>query len=261
MCSINPKSMTEIKLVPQSRFGDWILTWEGELDSAQTVDNFIADNINNWMNDGVPSLWIYLSGKDLDYINHFISQGFEIQRMQQGNVIIMNKWIRPGKKSLPPAPYGFYGVGALVVNKENKILVVRENYKKAPGPWKLPGGLFDPLIDKNFIDTAKRETLEEAGIATKGGSILCQRFVHKGRLYDASDLYSVVKLEAESEEIKYDPIEIADCTWMSIDELRQQSHPLLKYYLNAFERNLSGFKEQKIEDLGCYIYSIDELGH
>ena len=50
------------------------------------------------------------------------------------------------------------GAGAMVINKDNKILVVREKYYKKPH-WKLPGGYVDPgmidLVSKLIRDVSK----------------------------------------------------------------------------------------------------------
>lgn len=52
---------------------------------------------------------------------------------------MMYKWLPNTPSNLPPASHTNLGVGAMVFNDKNEILVVSENYIDFPH-WKLPGG-------------------------------------------------------------------------------------------------------------------------
>lgn len=70
----------------------------------------------------------------------------------------MTQWLptdEPNK--LPGYMTNYVGVGGLVINDKNEVLVVKEKYFANP-VWKLPGGMLDPLED--ISAAACREVLE-----------------------------------------------------------------------------------------------------
>lgn len=57
----------------------------------------------------------------------------------------MYKWLPEDEESnLPPFAHTMLGVGGLVVNDKNQILVVKEKYFISAPFWKLPGGYVEP---------------------------------------------------------------------------------------------------------------------
>lgn len=57
---------------------------------------------------------------------------------------MMYKWL-PKDEALiiPPYSHTMVGVGAVVLNDKNEILVVSEKNALIPGSWKLPGGYLE----------------------------------------------------------------------------------------------------------------------
>ena len=63
--------------------------------------------------------------------------------------------------------------------------------------------------------------LEETGVVTVLDGVVSMRHSH-GRRFGQGDIYAIVRLKAESEEIHLDKSELADARWMSkaeIDEI------------------------------------------
>ena len=193
--------------------------------------------MEKWLKEDRPSIWVSLKGKDLDYINKFIDFGFEMHRLKPGNEIVLNKWIRKSSKTLPVGPFGYFGVGGMCINEEGKVLCVRENYKTGPGPWKLPGGLYDVEKDRKLSDTAVREIFEETGVKAKFDHVINYRFVHKSYMFDAPDLYTNCRLTPETTDIHFDPVEIAEAAWIEPSVLAENQYPILRH---AVEAELSG---------------------
>lgn len=53
----------------------------------------------------------------------------------------------------------------LISGKENLLFEKRSNNVRQPGEVSFPGGHFEPVNDRNYLDTAIRETAEELGLA------------------------------------------------------------------------------------------------
>lgn len=70
--------------------------------------------------------------------------------------VMMYRWL-PSHESpnIPPFAHTMIGVGALVVNDKNQILVVSENNALIKGSWKLPGGYVEPGDDFQFLNSKK----------------------------------------------------------------------------------------------------------
>jgi ADP-ribose pyrophosphatase YjhB (NUDIX family) len=112
------------------------------------------------------------------------------------------------------------------LNSDGKILAVRERYRSGPGPWKLPGGLFDPEKDEKISDGAIRECFEETGVETEYVSLGVQRCVKVSSLFHQMDIYTVVVVRPLTTEIKFDPVEIADCQWLDQEFFLSKTYPM-----------------------------------
>lgn len=147
--------------------------------------------------------------------------GFKFHHAKD-NIAVINNWLPvsdPNK--LPLYPFTTLGVGGMVFNDKQHILVVREKYGGPKAPWKLPGGAVDPK--EELSAAAMREVLEETNIQTEFVSIIGFRHFH-GTLFDTSDVYFIVRLKPLTEEITFDKSELVDARWMDIDEYIADNH-------------------------------------
>jgi ADP-ribose pyrophosphatase YjhB (NUDIX family) len=134
---------------------------------------------------------------------------------------MMYKWLSTTEPSaVPPFAHTMVGVGALVINDKNQVLVVSEKNALIKESWKLPGGYLE--MNENLVDAAIREVKEETNIKTRFESVISLRHAHRAA-FGCSDLYIVMKLIPESEEITKCDREIAKCEWMDLNEFLQ--HP------------------------------------
>lgn len=100
------------------------------------------------------------------------------------------------------------------------------------------------------MDAVIREVAEETGIQTKFDSLVCVRHALGGsnRInfgFGCSDLYFVVALKPESQEITKCEREIARCEWMAFDKYLQHPnvHQMNRLFLETFISNeASGIK-------------------
>lgn len=57
-------------------------------------------------------------------------------------------------------------VDAAIIDKRGRILLIKRSNRSSahPGEWALPGGFFDPSVDRNLEIACAREVLEETGL-------------------------------------------------------------------------------------------------
>ena len=250
---------SKLYITIKRRFGDVKINWDSTIESEKEVFKVIEDNIEEWKKANRPSIWITLRGSDLQFLSKFVDYGFKIHRTKPDNVLVLYKWIRDGPCTVPASPFSYLGVGGLCINKENKILAIRENYISGPGPWKLPGGFYDREKDRKLSDTAVREVFEETGIKAKFDHVVIQRFLHQGQ-FKCCDIYTICRLSPIEEEIKRDPNEIAECRWITVEEFTKEVSPLLKYAVEAEMRGDKGLKEVETNYHNHIVY-MRELPH
>lgn len=60
--------------------------------------------------------------------------------------------------NIPPFAHTMVGVGALVINERNQVLVVSEMHALIAGSWKLPGGYVEPSTYSESITRLAQNT-------------------------------------------------------------------------------------------------------
>lgn len=61
-------------------------------------------------------------------------------------------------------------VGAVILDEDNRLLVVRRRNPPSAGAWSIPGGRVEP--SESALDAVRREVLEETGLAVDVGGML-----------------------------------------------------------------------------------------
>ena len=110
-----------------------------------------------------------------------------------------------------------FGVKALVLTENNKVLLVKHTYK--PG-WHIPGGKLEKR--ETIEDAARRELYEETGVSVDGlpGRLLG---TYSNLKRNGSDHVSVFVFEQAPEvEPKPQPIEIEQVAFFPVDDLPEE---------------------------------------
>ncbi|KAK8875697.1 hypothetical protein M9Y10_005872 [Tritrichomonas musculus] len=236
----------------KKRFGDYLIKWEGTLPDPSLLVQCIEKNLPQWIAEDSPSIWVRLTGKDLDHINYLLQNGFKMHRIKNESTLVLNRWLRKNSYTLPPAPISYVGVGAMCINDEGLILAIRENFKSGPGPWKLPGGLFERTKDQKLSDVAIRELREETGIQGEFQCVAAQRLTIRAAMFKATDIYTICRLKPLTTEIHFDPIEIADCKWITIEEFLPSCSVIARQMVSSALKSPTGFNEKSGKNYALY---------
>lgn len=178
-----------------------------------------------WKRLGRRGIWLSVPHSMTQLLPVAIGLGFELHHAQKTHVMLC-LWIAlpPEPNKLPSYATSTVGVGGMVLNQRNEVLLVVEKYNYVRGKeiWKLPGGLADR--GEAIEDAAVREVLEETGIRTEFKGVLGFTFKEQFR-FGHSDVYFICLLslprsaEGEDEQatrITIDPGEIAKCEWKGV---------------------------------------------
>jgi 8-oxo-dGTP pyrophosphatase MutT (NUDIX family) len=193
------------------------------------------------------AVWLDLAGPDR-----------EMHHIKAQSTISLTLWLESTPCTMPPGPFGYIGCGALVINDENKVLAVRENYVDKPGKWKLPGGLFDPDKDQKWSDAAVRECLEETGIHCEFQFVTVERLMLDSKaMFHRPDFFVVCRCRPLTTEIRRDPGEIAECQWIDPNELIDEGYDFNADYIRVSCQLGKGVQEREIGDYVVYRQEID----
>ncbi len=173
--------------------------------------------------------WMRVDSSNLNALDSALQLGFEMHHVnREENQLVLYKWlpdpeVKPDK--VPAWATHQVGVGGLVLNPANELLLVKERHS-ARKMWKLPGGMLD--LGEDFGQGARREVLEETGVAAEFQSILGFWQRHDLRPFSQSDIYAVVYLRAPGDQIQIDNEEIVEAKWMNLQDYREtEKHPLI----------------------------------
>ena len=155
-------------------------------------------------------------------VSNIVHQNDFVYHHAKAEQVAMLKWISEEEtNNIPPYAFTNVGVGGLVVDSKNRLLVIQEKYPvRGLKLWKFPGGVGQQ--GEEIGEIAEREVFEETGIKAKFDSILSIRHLHKYQ-FGCSDLYIVCLLTVDES----DPAaltltrceqEIDAVQWMPLEE-------------------------------------------
>jgi 8-oxo-dGTP diphosphatase len=157
-------------------------------------------------------IWIYIDINKSDYISITTKRGFVFHSCNEDYILVVKRLKE--NAIIPTASNHTLGVGAVVINDKNELLVIKERISTAG--YKLPGGHID---DAELITTAlEREVLEETGIIVEFESIISLGHFYPHQFHK-SNLYILCTAIAKSSKINIqDSHEIIDAKWLNVDE-------------------------------------------
>jgi 8-oxo-dGTP pyrophosphatase MutT (NUDIX family) len=198
-----------------NNFGGIILDPAALPASSDEFRTRLLVDMEKWMADEFKLVWLEAPLTHAELMPVAVQMGFFPHHATEEYVMLVKRL--QANAFIPPYATHYIGIGGVVLNEKQELLVVVEKYHKMSRPnfYKLPGGALQ--AGEHLADAAIREVYEETGVETKFDGLVCLRHWH-GYRYGKSDIYFVARLVPISQEIKQDHEEIAECRWMPVEE-------------------------------------------
>ncbi|XP_307652.5 uncharacterized protein LOC1269070 [Anopheles gambiae] len=233
----------------KDRFNGITVDSSMETCSPDCFPTVLKRSLDHWIQSKTRGIWFKVHLSAASWIPELVNNGFQFHHAKN-SFVMLYRWLPTDESAnIPPYSHTMVGVGALVMNERQQVLVVSENYALIAGSWKLPGGYVEP--NENFIDAAIREVEEETNIRTRFDSVVSIRHAH-GAGFGCSDLYIVMALTPLTEAISKCNREIAKCEWMDVNEYL--NHPKVHETNRNFVRTYLEYKR-----LGVRIDCAEEM--
>jgi 8-oxo-dGTP diphosphatase len=116
------------------------------------------------------------------------------------------------------APSPAIGVGAVLLDKQNRVLLIKRGTAPAIGLWSIPGGRLEP--GESLADACRREVVEETGIGIELGPIIAvaERAI-QGFHYVIIDF--LASLKAPGAHTPCTASDVSDARWVPCSRLYQ----------------------------------------
>lgn len=182
----------------------------------ETAEEFrarLTASLAAWKEEGFRLVWIEVPLARAALIPVAVDAGFVFHHSSEAYLMLT---CRLQEDAFVPGYASHYiGVGGVVLNERQELLVVSEKYRHntAKPFYKLPGGAL--YAGEHIVDGIIREVYEETGVQTQFEKVVCFRHWH-GYRYGKSDIYFVCRLSPLSRDITRQEDEIDECLWMPV---------------------------------------------
>jgi len=157
-------------------------------------------------------LWLDLTTKQNQHLAIALELGFEFHNCESHRATLTYRVKKDAY--IPVSPTHTIGVGAVVINEKNELLMVRDRIHTSSSLYKIPGGMLEH--GDKLSDSVIREVWEETGIKSKLIKMVSLLNSYPYR-FNKSNMYIVFELEALSSEIEViDTHEIEEAIWMPL---------------------------------------------
>jgi len=195
--------------------------YNGLIIDTKSIPSLVSDFQTSLQNllqeaqkDNISLLWLDLTTNQHEHLSFALSLGFKFHNCEATRTTLTYSVQK--EAYIPVPPTHTIGVGAVVINKNNEILLVQDRIHTSHSIYKLPGGMLEEA--QSLEDGVVREVWEETGIRAKLIKMVSVLNSHPYR-FNKSNMYIVFQLEALSSEINIiDTNEIEKAFWMPLED-------------------------------------------
>jgi 8-oxo-dGTP pyrophosphatase MutT (NUDIX family) len=193
-------------------FGGVIVESESLPEQAEVFHAALQRSLEAWKAGGVRLAWLAVPLRRAALIPVAVAAGFTFHHTNDDDLMLVSRLVEDA--FVPFHATHYIGVGGVVINARQELLVVCEKHRRTRKPYyKLPGGALQP--GEHLVEAVTREVLEETGVDTRFEALVCFRHWH-GYRYGKSDIYFVCRLSPLSEDVTMQAEEIEECFWMPL---------------------------------------------
>ncbi|MCA1646209.1 MAG: NUDIX domain-containing protein [Chloroflexi bacterium] len=194
------------------QFGGIIVDPDRLPEDAAQFAAALAHSLATWRAAGHRLVWLDVPLACAAVIPVAVANGFFFHHSNEGDLMMICRLVEDA--FVPTHATHYIGVGGVVINERQELLVVCEKHRRTSQVYyKLPGGALQP--GEHLVDAVLREVLEETGVSARFESLVCFRHWH-GYRYGKSDIYFVCRLSPLSEDVSMQAEEIEQCFWMPV---------------------------------------------
>lgn len=174
----------------------------------------LASSLEAWRSNGVRLVWLGLPIARAAFVPVAAQSGFVYHHANESDIMMVCRLVDDA--FVPFHATHYIGVGGVVLNDRQELLVVCERHRRTSKPYyKLPGGALQP--GEHLVEAVVREVVEETGVQVRFESLVCFRHWH-GYRFGKSDIYFVARLSPLSQDVSMQAEEIEECFWMPVGD-------------------------------------------
>lgn len=198
----------------EDRYNGWIVDIETIPTEITGFESALTHLLQQAQSHQKNLIWLDLTTEQGEQIAIAIGLGFVFHNCEAHRMTLVHRLKEDAYIPVPPTHT--IGVGAVVINDNNELLMVRDRIHTSSSLYKLPGGMLEHADE--FAQTVEREVYEETGIIATLDKAVGFLNSHPF-MYNKSNIYAIFQLTAQTHEINViDTYEIEKALWMNVDE-------------------------------------------
>ena len=125
------------------RFGGVITNPDALPDDPGVFKHQLQQSLDSWTAEGFKAVWLEIPNEKVALVPVAVDNGFSYHHAADSRVVLTRPLVDGAY--IPPYATHYIGVGGVVLNDADELLVVSERYRRGTGPsYKLPGGALLP---------------------------------------------------------------------------------------------------------------------
>jgi len=192
--------------------------------NIKNFEKLLNDSVVEWKEHRkIRGVWLHIPKNRAEFVGAAVTSGFAPHHANP-NEIVLTRWLPDDEPNpLPPGASHHVGVGCVVLDPTNRVLLVKEKWGKFKS-WKIITGIVEAR--ENIADAALREVKEETGIHVTFDRVIALRHSHIAP-FEKSDVFFLCLLRADrytaAQPLIVEQAEITQAQWTDFNQFRNMS--------------------------------------